>query len=528
MPLLLTAAQMRAIDKAAIDAGVPGLVLMENAGRGVVDFIVRERNVVGREVAVVAGAGQNGGDGFVVARHLANRGATVRLLLAAPRAKTTGDARVFLDAAERTHGVVISDMSAAALSDVWRSALARCEVVVDAIFGTGLRADVTGVAAAAIAAINTSGAFVVAVDLPSGLDGDSGAVRGMAATADLTVTMGAPKQGLWIDEKAPVGRIAVADLGVKIENFRAAASAIGPLAELLSADTVMPLLPRHRPGGHKGTRGHALVIAGSAGKTGAACLAGLGALRAGAGLVTIATTASAQAALDAKVLELMTAIYTEKPEADAGSAMRLMALSARMKAAAIGPGIPTGPAMGDVVKGLARELPLPLVIDADGLNFLGTEAGQVLKGAVGPRVLTPHPGEMARLCGSSVAAIAADRVGVSRRLAVATGAVVVLKGARTIIAAPTGELFVNPTADPALGTAGSGDVLTGIITGFLCQGCSALDAARTGVFVHGLAAGEARSELGTSLLTAGDLPLAAARVIERLHHAQDEGTAKKR
>jgi hydroxyethylthiazole kinase-like uncharacterized protein yjeF len=287
------------------------------------------------------------------------------------------------------------------------------------------------------------------------------------------------------------------------------------LCHLLDAAGVALLLPRQRSGGHKGSKGHALIIAGSAGKTGAAVLAGMGALRAGAGLVTVATTAAGQAALDAKIVELMTAVYAGT-EVDANSGARLWALTAKMKAVGLGPGIPTGQGMALVVKELVRGLPLPMVIDADGLNLLGVEAASVCKAAAGPRVLTPHPGEMARLIGKDTAAVLADRLGLARRLATDSGSVVVLKGARTVIAAPSGEAFVNPAADASLGTAGSGDVLTGVITGLLAQGLAPLEAAQAGVFLHGIAAPLARAELGTRNLAAGDLPLAVARALEML------------
>jgi hydroxyethylthiazole kinase-like uncharacterized protein yjeF len=522
MALLLLAAQMRAIDRAAIDrVGVPGIVLMENAGRGVAETIAREMDargiaLRGSRISVVTGAGQNGGDGFVIARWLANRGARVKVLLAAPHEKVTGDARTFLGIAGEIAGITIEDHAAVHGSASWDAALSGSDVIVDAIFGTGLRADVAGIPAAAITAINQTRALRIAVDIPSGLDSDTGATKGVVVSADVTATMGAAKLGLWLDDRSPVGRIEIVDLGIDVAAFVEDAAAVGPLSHLLDAETVAGLLPRHAPGDHKGTRGHALVIAGSAGKTGAACLAGAGAMRAGAGLVTIATTAAGQVALDAKVIELMTAVYAPGADADAASAARVWALAARMKAVALGPGIPTGQGMATLVKELAREIPLPLVIDADGLNLLGTEAAAVLERAAGPRVLTPHPGEMARLLGIETAAVSANRMGVARQLSAASGSIVVLKGARTVIATPAGEAFVNPTADPALGTAGSGDVLTGVITGLLAQGLSALDAARAGVFVHGAAAAVAREELGTRNLAAGDLPLAIARVIERL------------
>jgi NAD(P)H-hydrate epimerase len=259
-----------------------------------------------------------------------------------------------------------------------------------------------------------------------------------------------------------------------------------------------------------------LIVAGSAGKTGAAVLSGRAALRAGAGLTTLASTAAGQTALDAKLVELMSATYTDSDDADAGSAGRLTALGTRMKAGALGPGIPTGPNMAALVRQLGGSWQLPLVIDADGLNLIGPDHLDVLASAPAPRILTPHPGEAARLLGKTVGDVQQDRLAAARRLARLTGAVVVLKGARTLIAEADGTVFINPAATPALATAGSGDVLTGVIAALLGQGLEAIDAATVGVFVHGCAGEEAARRLGGSGVIAGDLPEAVATVIARL------------
>ena len=518
MALILTAEQMRAVDRAAIDRlGVPGLVLMENAGRGVAEVIARARpQLRGLDVRVVCGAGQNGGDGFVIARHLSNAGARVRVLLAAPRAKLAGDAGVYAAIVERGGAVPVEDASGDTGAAGWTARLAGAEVIVDALFGTGLRSDLTGAPAAAVQAMNAAPALRVAVDLPSGLDADSGAVRGQVVRADVTATMGARKLALALDPEAPVGRVEVVDLGISVEAVARAAALPGPFCHWMEPSMIAPLLPRRGSAAHKGTAGHLLVIAGSPGKTGAAALVGMAALRAGAGLVTVASTAAGQAALDAKVLEVMTASYAAGgDDADAGSYDAIAALAQRMKAAALGPGIPAGAGMRALVRRLVAELPLPLVVDADGLNHLGDEAAALARRAPAPRVFTPHPGEMARLAGISTADVQRDRLGVARRLAADAGAVVVLKGARTIVAQPDGTAFVNPAATAALGTAGSGDVLTGVIAALVTQGLSALDGARAGVFVHGLAADEACAALDTTHLVAGDLPPAIARVLDR-------------
>jgi hydroxyethylthiazole kinase-like uncharacterized protein yjeF len=506
-PLVLTAEQMRGADRGAVEAlGVPSLLLMENAGRGVAELVV-SRGAAGA-VAVVCGAGANGGDGFVIARHLARRGVAARVLLCAPRARIGGDAAIMLAALERAGGVV--EDGSVWDEARWRLALVDSAVVVDAIFGIGLRDSVTGAPAAALAAMNATPAHKVAVDIPSGLDADTGRVRGVAFRADVTATMGARKLGLVLDADVPVGAIEVIDLGVPIVPPADA----GPLARWLDGGVVRAELPRRGATAHKGSAGHLLVIAGSAGKTGAAVLAGRAALRGGVGLVTVASTAAGQAALDSKVVEIMTERYTDTDDADArASANTLAALAGKMRAVAIGPGIPTGPGMRAVVRDLVARLTVPMVVDADALNMMGMDVGRVLSNVAGPRILTPHPGEMGRLVGKTTAEVQEDRLGVARALAMRTRSVVVLKGARTLVAAPDGTVFVNPTACGALGTAGSGDVLTGLIGGLVAQGMTPLAAACAGVFIHGAAGERVAARMGSGL-TSGDLPDAIADVIQ--------------
>jgi NAD(P)H-hydrate epimerase len=511
-PPVLSAEQMRAADRAASERlGVPSLLLMENAGRGVAELVRARAAVDARArgpVVVVSGAGANGGDGYVIARHLARRGADVRVLLAAPRARVAGDAAVMLAALERLGGVPVEEGDAWADEGAWRARLAGAAVVVDALFGIGLRDDVTGVPAAAIAAMNATPALKVAVDIPSGLDADTGRVHGVAVHADVTATMGARKLGLVLDAAAPVGAVEVIDLGVPIE-----APSAGPVCRWLEGAPIWCGLPRRGATAHKGSAGHLLVVAGSEGKTGAALLAGRAALRAGAGLVTLASTARGQAALDAKVVELMTARYSDGDDADARTSSTTLAELARGKGAvALGPGIPTGPNMRAVVRDFASSLAVPMVLDADALNLLGTEIGRVLALTPAPRILTPHPGEMGRLTGKRTDEVQGDRLGVARELAARTKAVVVLKGARTLVAAPDGTVYVNPAATGALATAGSGDVLTGVIGSLLAQGMEPVAAACAGVFIHG-AAGEAVGARLGSGVTAGDLPDAIAAVM---------------
>jgi NAD(P)H-hydrate epimerase len=495
---------------------------MENAGRGIADVVRRE--IEGRgaaaPVAIVCGAGNNGGDGFVAARHLARAGVPVKVALTAPAAKAQGDAALMLAALERMGGVPITDGSDWVGQVVWREWLGGAGVFVDAVFGTGFHGAMKGAPAAAIAAMNAGGARRIAVDVPSGLDADSGRAEGVVFRADVTATMGAAKIGLWVDADAPVGRIEVVELGVPI---LVDGGGGGARTFLLDNAGVTARLPRRRLSAHKGSSGHLLVVAGSPGKTGAAVLVGQAGLRAGAGLVTVASTAPGQAALDAKVVEVMTARYAPGAEVDADEAMAELApLLARAQAIAIGPGIPTDEGMRDLVQRLAETATQPMVLDADALNALGTDAPSVLAPAPAPRILTPHPAEMGRLAGIPASEVQADRPEVARRLAEATRAVVVLKGARTVVAAPDGRVFVNPIACPALATAGSGDVLCGVIGGFLAAGVDPLAAAQIAVYVHGRAGEALAAELGDGV-AAGDLPLSVASVIARLQNRGQGG-----
>ncbi len=509
MSLVLTAEQLRYSDKWAVETlGLPGMVLMENAGRGVVRMIQRKLKLSGEtvrntRVAVVCGAGQNGGDGFVIARHLAIAGSEVRVLMALPDAVLSGDALTNRDVLLRM-GVSIEACSSDDTEKTWTHRLHGARVIVDAIFGTGLSRPVAGIPAIAIAAMNQHKlAMRVAVDIPSGCDADTGRALGIAVQAHHTGTIAARKLGLSIRPDAPTGDVEVLSLGVPLHT----PSDRGPYAHWLETEAIRGLVPRPPLGAHKGTRGHVLLLAGSPGKTGAATLCARSAQRGGAGLVTIAVSASMRAEMDAKVQEAMTIAV------DATDPGAVVARFSNYAAAAVGPGMATDSSWKAVVLQLVRDVARPLVVDADALNHLGSAFGSELANAAGPRIVTPHPGEAARLLATTTAAIEADRAGAARRLAREGNCVAVLKGARTLIATPDGTLFINPAADPALATAGSGDVLTGLITALCAQGLSAVDAACVGVFVHAAAATDARAKLGTGNLIAGDLPEAIARWI---------------
>jgi len=481
---LLTREAARAIDiDAGARLGVAGIVLMENAGRAAFELIRVRFGEQLAAVAVLGGVGQNGGDAWVVARHLSMLGLQPRCVLLGPREKVAGDAALTLNELEklglRVQSVTSGDMRALG------QALAGATLIVDGLFGTGLDREIVGVCAAAIEAMNAAGAPCVALDLPSGVDADSGAVLGVAVQAQLTVTFAAHKRGLHQHPGAALaGEVVCVPIGVPGPR--------GAPVEAMEAADVAAWLPRRRPDTHKGAAGHVLVVAGAPGRTGAALLAGMAALRAGAGLVTLCPRAGARAALDAKIIELMSA---DVPE-DSGAAMEVLhALAASAQALVVGPGFGTDTVAREVMRKLAVTLAAPLVLDADALTAIGTDVG-MLASAAAARVLTPHPGEAARMLGITSAAVQADRYAAAAKLARLSQAVVVLKGARTIVAEPSGRMRVCPRDVPALAVAGTGDVLAGAVAA-LCAELAPFDAACAAVYLHALA-GElaARSDRG--------------------------------
>ena len=513
---LVTAAEMRELDRAAIEGRkIPGIRLMEHAGRSVAREMERHFGPLrGKTVTVVAGKGQNGGDGFVVARLLRRKSCKARVALLTSPSSLTGDAATnrkrFQKAGGRCHAVD----KESALDSVLAPLLHASDLLVDAIFGTGLNAPVKGLSASAISMMNACGRPIVAIDLPSGLDSDSGSVLGTAITAALTVTLGRPKRGLYLGVGPNhAGFIRVADIGIPDDLVAAAKIPV----MLLQAADVRPLLPQRPRPAHKGPFGHAGIIAGSAGKTGAAAMAAMAALRIGTGLVTVATPRSLSDVLEAKLLEAM---VCPVPETEARTLSRqalepLLAFAADKTALAIGPGIGTHPETQALVHRLLGEMKQPMVLDADGLNAVAGHM-DMLGRASGPLILTPHPGEMARLLGSTSAEIQRDRLGAASRLARERNVFVVLKGAGTIVAAPDGRLAVNSTGNPGMATAGTGDVLTGMITGLLAQGLAPWEAACAGAFLHGLAGDLAAAEQGETGLIAGDVIRAIPRAMQHV------------
>lgn len=499
MPPLVTAREMRELDRLTIEElGLPGVVLMENAGRALAEDVA-EGLPEGARVAILCGAGNNGGDGYVCARWLREWGHDARVYLCAGRPRPGGDAAIHLGVYERMGGMVVDVPDAEALARV-EGEIRAAAVVVDALLGTGLSKEVTGHLAEVIAVVNAVPGVRVSADVPSGLDADRGRVLGVCVEAHRTVTFGFAKVGLVTSPGFEhAGVVRVVDIGIP----RALLSRVGASLTLLDDPTVREKLPRRPATGHKGTFGHALVIAGSAGKVGAALLCAEGALRGGAGLVTVAAPPEVRPVVEQRILEAMSAeLDYEAPLED--SLRALDRLAAGKAAIAWGPGMPTSEAARAVLFAALARLSLPIVLDADALNHVAVEPS-VVRSARSPVVLTPHPGEAARLLGRATPDVQSDRLGSARQLAADSGAVVVLKGARTVVAAPDGRAALNPTGNPGMATGGTGDVLCGLIAALLAQGLDAFDAACVGAYVHGRAGDLARARRGERGMTAGDV-----------------------
>jgi hydroxyethylthiazole kinase-like uncharacterized protein yjeF len=518
MKFVLTASEMRAIDAEAIKRHVKGATLMERAGAAVASGIAGRAEKKRALAVIVCGKGNNGGDGFVVARILKRQGWRVRTYLVGRAAEVKGDALLNLKRLKR-QGTTVTQLGESARKSQppksFHADLQKADVVVDAIFGTGFEGEPRGLAAEVIEAINAqrhrSGTPVFAVDIPSGVDATSGKAR-LAVRADFTVTMGLPKRGHFLfPGKQLAGDLIVADIGIPrevVEMMTAGAS-----VEIADRSDIRDALPERAPDAHKWSCGHVVGICGSAGLTGAAALASISALRAGAGLVTLAIPQSLNDIMEVKLTEVMTVPVDETPERSLsmGALGSLLALSARATCVAVGPGLSQNEETQEVVRALVARLDRPCVLDADGINAFAGRA-DLLAGPAIPLVITPHAGEAARLFGVAKSKIAARPIEFAREKARDLGLVFLLKGAPTVIAGPGGEAFINTTGNEGLATAGSGDVLTGIIAGLLAQGAPALDAACCGAYIHGLCGDELKDSIGRGFL-AGEIAAEIPRAI---------------
>lgn len=514
---LATADTIREIDRAAVeDYGMTGLQLMENAGRVLAEAVIKEVESgaagASRRVVIIAGKGNNGGDGYVAARHLQNAGLNVMVFALAKPNELKGDAAVNSRIWARMGGATAGILTKADINK-YASVVRHACVVVDAIFGVGLKKPVKGVYADVIEIVNSIGKRVVAVDVPSGIDAETGAVMGVAIRASLTVTMAMPKSGIYqFPGREYAGKIVVADIGAPAALVAEAGAA--SRYNLITAHDVRALLRPRKADSHKGNYGHLFVLAGSPGRTGAACLCATGAMRAGAGLVTVGLPQGLEHIMEVKTTEVMTIGLPQTPEHTVGNISYEAACAAGKGKAAfvIGPGLGGNDEVKTLIKKVLKVFDAPMVIDADGLNAFVGCVGELRK-AKSPLVLTPHPAEMARLLNMKTPDVQADRVGAATRLSNMTRATVVLKGAATIVATPDGEIFINPTGNAGLATAGTGDVLSGMIGGFLSQGYDPVAAAVAAVFIHGSAADEVKATDGEAGMMAQDLLPVIPRVM---------------
>jgi hydroxyethylthiazole kinase-like uncharacterized protein yjeF len=522
---ILTAGQMRDIDRRAFEEfGIPGVVLMENAGIGVVgELRSRHQRLTDERIVIVCGRGNNGGDGFVVARHLYNLGLRPKIFLLAGKDEVKGDAALNLGIAEKL-GLEIFEVKSAAVRPRLKKALRAATIIVDAIFGTGLSKPAEGLAAEVIEDINAAPGKKVAIDLPSGLSSDTFNLIGPAVRADLTVALGAPKIAhIFPPADEYVGKFIVADISLPPVLFES------PDLKLRMAgteDAVRYFRPRPRDG-HKGTFGHVLILAGSRGKTGAAALAGRAAYRSGAGLVTIAAPASCVSMIARTMAELMTEPLpeTEKGTVAEAALPRLTALLSGKDVLIVGPGLSTHPETSGLIRKLLPKVRIQVVIDADGLNILDGHL-DVLKKMARPPVLTPHPGEFGRLLALSVPEVMNDRLTLASRFAAENRVILVLKGYRTLVAGPDGRISVNPTGNPGMATGGSGDVLSGILGAFLAGEKDVIGATVAAVYLHGEAGDMAAHHLGQRAMVAGDMIKYLPLTLKWLEDAVDLGAFK--
>jgi len=507
---LVSAAQMRELDRLTIEKyGTSRHILMERAGAGATQaFVEFFRNAVPKRVVVVAGKGNNGGDGFVMARLLKKHGTACEVVLAAKKDDVYGDARRNLRAFLRLRGRVTEVTSSDQL-DVVQKRLTQCDAIIDALLGTGLNAPVRGLYAALIELMNARGVRVTALDVPSGLNADSGQALGATVQAALTVTFGYPKFGqVYYPGTTAVGQLALVDIGIASQAIKNVLE-VSPQTRLLTRREVGPRIRVRRAEAHKGDYGHLLVLAGARGKSGAALLCASSALRTGTGLVTLAGPKGLIPIFSSVLLEAMT---TPLPEIADGSLRlnekALLQALQEKSAVAFGPGIGVSAQTKRMTRWLLKNSTVPIVVDADGLNCIAADVS-MLKTTQVPLILTPHPGEMSRLTKTQTTDIQAHRLDIARGFARQHGCYLILKGARTVIAAPDGRAWLNPTGNPGMASGGMGDVLAGLIGGLLAQGYSPEEACCLGVFLHGAAADAVAEENGGVGMLARD-------VIERL------------
>ena len=512
---LVTAVEMRDMDRLAIEShGIPGLVLMESAGKGAARVLLAQfADHLKAGVGIICGKGNNGGDGFVMARYLADHRIRVTVYLLAKTSMVKGDAAANLNRLAPLDIPVIEVPDENAFSKAI-SSLDQHGLLVDAILGTGLSADVKGFFKTVIDYMNQRPTPIFAVDVPSGLNSDTGQPCGACIRAQATATFALPKIGHFSYPGAEyTGKLEIIDIGIP----EAVVQSVKPKQQLLTAEQIRHRLRPRSADTHKGRTGHLLVVAGSVGKTGAAALTAGSAMRCGAGLVTLSIAESLHSIAETLVLEVMTAPLTESRCGVLGDAAvdDIKKLISGKACLAIGPGIGQAPETRRLIQKIITQIEIPVVIDADGLNNL-TGQTQLLKSLKAPAVLTPHPGEMARLIDATPAEVQHNRLKCARDFATNFKVHVVLKGAATVIAHPDGKAYINPTGNSGMASGGMGDVLTGVLAGFITQGFSPEEAAHAAVYLHGAAADTLAKTIGPFGYLAGEVMNAIPGEIKKL------------
>jgi NAD(P)H-hydrate epimerase len=517
---VLNTQQMREADRRTIDEiGIPAIVLMENAGRQAVAAMEAAfEDLATSHVGVLCGRGNNGGDGFVVARTLVQRGVETSVFLLGGVADVRGDARTNLEVLGRI-GLTVVEITNAQEWELHFSEISRCDLLVDAILGTGFHGQLSGLLETVVADVNGLGVPVVAIDLPTGVSADTPDVEGEAIEASMTVTLAAPKIPLVLPPAdSHSGDLVIADIGIPLPLLD---DVEGPYIELLTRERMRELVPARAADSHKGDFGRVLVVAGSLGRSGAAHLAAIGALRSGAGLVTIATPKSCLPIVAAMAPEYMTEGLEETTSGTVDYAALDRILEFKADVIAVGPGLGQAPGTAAFVQGLVERAGVPLVLDADALNAFAGDPDRLTGRDGVDVVITPHPGEMARLLNISVEALQHDRLRYATDFAAQHRVHVVLKGHRTIIAGPDNRAFINLTGNPGMATGGTGDLLTGMIAAWFAQLLDAEAACKLAVYLHGAAGDLAEADEGDVALVAGDIAV-------RLGDAVMELTAKRR
>ena len=507
--LLVTATQMQEMDRQTIESfGIPGLVLMENAGRGSFDFLCKKFNdIETKKIAILAGRGNNGGDGFVIARYLMEKGVQVTCFLLSSKEKVKGDAKTNMELAiklcDRSKTSEVIEIPDADTFNRYKSAILHHDFFVDAIFGTGLNSNIRGFFKDVIELVNSSKQPVFAVDIPSGLNCDTGQPLGVAVKADATATFAFAKPGhILYPGNIYTKDLKVIDIG--IPQYIAKEKKIK--LSLITKNKIAGFFSPRKFQSHKGSYGHLMVVAGSTGKTGAAGLCANAAQRSGTGLVSLAVAKSLNKIIEPMVIEPMTLLLPEKEKGYLADNCfdDIQFFLKGKQALAIGPGIGTKKGTVKLVHKLVKDSEVPLIIDADALNCIA-EDPQILKTKKSAAILTPHPGEMARLCNISTSDVQNNRLETALDFAQKYNSIIVLKGAQTVISFPDGQSFICTTGNPGMASGGMGDVLTGMMAGFCAQGFSPEHAALAGVFIHGMCADILAKDMGKFGFLASDM-----------------------